>query len=303
MALIEQVRAFNRFYTRQMGFLNRHLPGADLPLSEARVLFELAQAEQSAADLGRKLLMDKAHLSRIVARFRERGLVDSRADPAGGKRQVLSLTAAGVQAFERLDRQTNAQLEAMLEAFPVRDRRDLATSLQRLRLVLGDSGGDIRLRRPEPGDIGWIVHRQAVLYNVEYGWDWTYEGLVAEILGRFVGGFDPAHEDAWVAEQAGAIVGSVFLAGGDRPGVAKLRLLYVEPSARGHGLGRRLVAACIERARELGYRELTLWTNSVLASARRIYQAAGFRLVEETPHTSFGRELIGQTWTLDLAAN
>jgi GNAT superfamily N-acetyltransferase len=158
----------------------------------------------------------------------------------------------------------------------------------------------VRLRALRPGDIGWVIHRQTVLYAQEYGWDWTYEGLASRILGDFVAGFDPAREDSWVAERAGAIVGSVFLMKSDDASVAKLRLLYVEPSARGHGLGRALVEACIARARELGYRALTLWTNDVLVSARRLYEAAGFKLVSEAPHHSFGHDLVGQTWTLEL---
>ena len=171
-----------------------------------------------------------------------------------------------------------------------------------IRLALEDPEAEdagVRLRPLKPGDVGWIIHRQAVLYNQEYGWDWLYEGLASRILGDFVAEFDPAREDGWVAERRGAIAGSIFLMKSDDPAVAKLRLLYVEPSARGLGIGRTLVGACIARARELGYRELTLWTNDVLVSARRIYQAAGFRLVSEAPHHSFGHDLVGQTgrWT------
>jgi GNAT superfamily N-acetyltransferase len=162
--------------------------------------------------------------------------------------------------------------------------------------------GRVRLRSLQPGDLGWITHRQAVLYNREYGWDWTYEGLVCKILGAFVEHFDSTREDAWIAEHAGAIAGSIFLMKSDDPAVAKLRLLYVEPSARGLGIGRKLVDTCIERAREFGYLKLTLWTNDVLVSARRIYLAAGFRLVDEARHRSFGQDLVGQTWALDVAS-
>jgi GNAT superfamily N-acetyltransferase len=158
-----------------------------------------------------------------------------------------------------------------------------------------------RLRAIAPGDIGWIVHRQALIYHEEYGWDWTYEGLVCQILSAFIASFDPAREDGWVAERDRSIVGSVFLMKSDDPAVTKLRLLYVEPSARGMGLGRTLVETCIGRARKLGYARLTLWTNDVLFAARHIYQAAGFRLVDETAHHSFGHDLVGQTWALDLA--
>jgi GNAT superfamily N-acetyltransferase len=158
----------------------------------------------------------------------------------------------------------------------------------------------LALRPPVPGDLGWIIHRQAVLYTQEYGWDWTYEGLIAGILGAFCASFDPSREQAWIAARGGRIVGSVFLMKGDAPDVAKLRLLYVEPAERGQGTGGVLVDACIARARELGYHRLTLWTNDVLVAARRIYQTRGFRLVAENPHHSFGKDLVGQTWELDL---
>ncbi len=181
-------------------------------------------------------------------------------------------------------------------------RERLLGAMREIRGVLGEAAHDcaVRLRAVAPGDLGWIAHRQALLYQREYGWDWTYEGLLCELLGKFVAHFDVKREDAWVAERAGAIVGSIFLMKGDAQDTAKLRLLYVEPSARGLGLGRTLVNTCIERAHALGYRTLTLWTNDVLLGARRIYQAAGFELIEERAHHSFGHDLMGQTWTLAL---
>ena len=184
-----------------------------------------------------------------------------------------------------------------------RKRQLLAAAMRDVRLALTPTQAaedDIRLRGVAPGDLGWIIHRQALLYQREHGFDWTYEGLISEILGKFVAAHDPEREGAWIAEQRGVIIGSVFLVRSDDPAVAKLRLLYVEPAARGRGVGRRLVDACIERARAIGYRQLMLWTNDVLTSARRIYEAAGFRLASEAPHHSFGRNLVGQTWTLDL---
>jgi GNAT superfamily N-acetyltransferase len=222
---------------------------------------------------------------------------------AHGKHVLLFLTDAGSQAFAAADTGAKAQIDALLIAVDAAGRERLASAMRDIRAVLGDHEREDRaprLRCLAPGDVGWIVHRQAVLYHQEYGWDWTYEGLASRILGAFVAEFDPAREDGWVAERRGAIVGSIFLMKGDEPGVAKLRLLYVEPSARGLGLGHTLVDTCIARARELGYRRLTLWTNDVLVSARRIYQAAGFRLTHEAPHHSFGHDLVGQTWTLDL---
>ena len=307
MTLTDEVRAFNRFYTREIGLLNRSLPATDLSLPEARVLYELAQAPEggrTAAEIGRALRMDKAHLSRIVARFLARGLAASQVSPDHRKHRLLTLTDAGRKVFAAAEAAARAQVDALLEPIDARGRNRIIEAMRDIRMALSDreaADGELSLRRLRPGDIGWIIHRQAVLYAQEYGWDWTYEGLASRILGAFVAEFDPSREDAWVAERGGAIVGSIFLMKSDDPGIAKLRLLYVEPSARGAGVGRRLVAACIARARELGYRELTLWTNDILVAARRIYQAAGFRLVSEEPHHSFGHDLVGQTWTLDLS--
>jgi DNA-binding MarR family transcriptional regulator/N-acetylglutamate synthase-like GNAT family acetyltransferase len=307
MTLTDEVRSFNRFYTREIGLLNRRLPATDLSLPEARVLYELAHAPaagRTAAEIGRALKMDKAHLSRIVARFRARGLMQSRVSPDHGKHRMLKLTDAGRKAFAEAEAAARAQVDALLKPIGEGGRERLAEAMRDIRAALDGreaEDGSFRLRPLRPGDVGWIIHRQTVLYHHEYGWDWTYEGLASRILGAFVAEFDPAREDGWVAVRGGAIVGSVFLMKSDDPAVAKLRLLYVEPSARGAGLGRTLVATCVARARELGYRQLTLWTNDVLVAARRIYQAAGFRLVSEAPHHSFGHDLVGQTWTLDLA--
>lgn len=306
MIPVDEVRSFNRFYTREIGLLDAHLPAGDFTLAEARVLYELAQAEgRTAAEIGRGLRMDRAHLSRILARFRARGLLRSRVSPEHGKHLLLALTEAGRAAFALLEQGTRNQMEAILAPLDGEGRGRLVASMQAIRAVLGEGrapAAAVRLRGLRPGDLGWITHRQAVLYHREYGWDWTYEGLVSGILAGFVAGHDPVREDAWVAERAGVILGSVFLMQGEDPTVAKLRLLYVEPEARGLGVGRRLVAACIDRARALGYRRLTLWTNDVLVAARRIYQAAGFQLVDQAPHHSFGHDLMGQTWTLDLTA-
>ena len=306
MTLTDEARSFNRFYTREIGLLNRRLPATDLSLPEARVLYELAQAPEgglTAAEIGRTLRMDKAHLSRIMARFRARGLALSRVSPDHRKHRLLSLSEAGRKAFVGADAAARAQVDALLEPIDVGHRRRIVEAMRDIRETLSDPEADDRemsLRPLQVGDVGWIIHRQAVLYHEEYGWDWTYEGLASRILGAFVAEFDPAREDGWVAERGGAIIGSIFLMRSDDPAVARLRLLYVEPSARAAGLGRVLVATCIARARELGYRQLTLWTNDVLVSARRIYQAAGFRLVSEAPHHSFAHDLVGQTCTLDL---
>jgi DNA-binding MarR family transcriptional regulator/N-acetylglutamate synthase-like GNAT family acetyltransferase len=307
MTLTDEVRSFNRFYTREIGLLNRSLPATDLSLPEARVLYELAQAPQrgrTAAEIGRALGMDKAHLSRIVARFLARGLATSQVSPDHRKHRLLALTDAGRRAFAAAETAARAQVDALLKPVDSDGRNRIIGAMRDIRVALRDretADGEVSLRPLRPGDIGWIIHRQAVLYAQEYAWDWTYEGLASRILGAFVAEFDASREDSWVAEIGGAIVGSIFLMKSDDAAVAKLRLLYVEPSARGAAVGRRLVATCIARARELGYRELTLWTNDILVAARRLYQAAGFRLVSEERRHSFGHDLVGQTWTLDLA--
>jgi DNA-binding MarR family transcriptional regulator/N-acetylglutamate synthase-like GNAT family acetyltransferase len=305
MTLVDEVRGFNRFYTQQIGLLAGRLPGSALSLPEARVLYELAQTEgQTAADIVRRLQMDKAQVSRIVARFRSNGLVKSRVSPDHAKRLLLTVTPAGKKTFARMEQATRVQLDAFLSPLGMEGRERLVCAMRQIKGALGRDAAPVEafvLRGLAPGDIGWIVHRQAALYHLEYGWDWRYEGLACDILAKFVADFDSEREDAWVAERSGGIVGSIFLMKSDDPSIAKLRLLYVEASARGAGVGRGLVDACIGRARELGYSKITLWTNDVLVAARRLYQAAGFVLVEQSAHHSFGHDLVGQTWTLDLA--
>ena len=306
-APIEQIRTFNRFYTREIGLLAEHLPASDFTLAEARMMYELAQSrEQTAADIIRSLEMDKAHVSRIVARFRKAGLVKSRVSPRHGKHKLLSLSPAGTKAFARLNAGTESQIISLLAPLSPANRQRLAEDMrdvQRLLEAKAVSAEDVRLRSLKIGDLGWIAHRQAVLYEREYGWDWTYEALVSQILGDFASHFDGEREDAWVAELHDETVGSVFLTKSEKVGTAKLRLLYVEPSTRGYGVGSRLVNQCIQRARELGYDRLILWTVDILASARKIYQSAGFILTEESSLHSFGKDLVSQTWVLELSAD
>ncbi len=305
MSTVDQIRSFNRFYTRKIGLLAEHLPSSELSLAEARVLYELAQSKElTAADIIRTLGMDKAHVSRIVARFRGKNLVKSRTSPQHAKQKLLSLTATGRRLFSAINRGTNSQVEELLARIPLDERPRLLASMQTIQALLKPeevSANKVQLRSPRVGDLGWITSRQAILYEREYGWDWTYEALVARILGEFVAHYDANRDDAWIAETAGNIVGSVFLMKTEDPNTAKLRLLYVEPSARGLGVGSLLVKTCVERARKLGYRTLTLWTNSVLSSARHIYEREGFSLIKEERHRSFGHSLLGQTWTLDLS--
>jgi DNA-binding MarR family transcriptional regulator/GNAT superfamily N-acetyltransferase len=297
---VSRLRSFNRRYTEVLGLLNERLDGSAFSLSEARVLYELAHGhEQTAADIARRLRLDPGQLSRILRDFEKQGLLAGEASPDHARHRLLSLRAPGREAFAELDRQTEAAIGALLGRFDPHRRARLVELATRLEGVLAGGEQPVVNRAPRTGDIGWITHRQAVLYHEEYGWDWTYEALVASILGEFVAEFDPARDDAWIAELGGEAVGSIFLKGGEA-GTAKLRLLYVEPSARGRGIGAALVRLCVERGRALGYARLELWTNSVLASARRIYEGAGFELVAEEPHHSFGQDLVGQTWALEL---
>lgn len=304
MDIVPQIRQFNRFYTGVIGLLDEHLPGTGFSLPEGRVIYEVATSgPQTAADLTRTLRMDKAQLSRVIRALTDRKLVSGSADAAHAKKKILSLTPTGRAAFKALDRGTRVRMEALLTPLTVAKRKDLVASMRNIQAAFDAPehvAASVTLRSPVPGDIGWVIHRQAVLYAQEYGWDWTYEALISRILGEYAAGFDPSKDDGWIAERDGRIVGSIFLMRSEDPLVAKLRLLFVEPDTRGLGVGRRLVARCIERARQLGYRRLTLWTNDVLTAARRIYETSGFRLTKEHSHRSFGHDLIGQTWDLDL---
>jgi DNA-binding MarR family transcriptional regulator/GNAT superfamily N-acetyltransferase len=304
MDIVHEVRQFNRFYTGLIGLLDEHLPDTGLSLPEGRVLYELATAgKQTAADLTRTLGIDKAQLSRLIRALTQRKLVASAVDSEHAKRRILSLTARGRVAFTQLDQGTRFRMESVFMPLEGAKRTKLVASMRAIQSAFGARTklpDPPALRALVPGDLGWVIHRQAVLYAQEYGWDWTYEALIARILGQFGENFDATKEDAWIAERGGQIMGSIFLMRSDDPDVARLRLLYVEPSARGFGLGRQLVGTCIQRARELGYRRLTLWTNDVLVAARRIYETAGFRLTQQNAHRSFGADLVGQTWDLDL---
>jgi DNA-binding MarR family transcriptional regulator/GNAT superfamily N-acetyltransferase len=301
-AEIADVRRFNRFYTRTAGFLNETLTQSPFTLVEARILFERAHGPSPfATDIGRELGLDPAYLARILKRFTASGLLLARPDEGDRRRRHLSLTAKGRDVMADLWAKADADIGRMLSPLGRADRRRLTAAMAGIERMLGPKGqgSGIAIRPHRVGDMGWIVHRQATLYAEEYGWDIGYEGLIAGICSDFVLNFKPGKEYCWVAERDGAIVGSVFLVRKDDE-TAKLRLLYVEPSVRGLGIGRRLVDECIATARASGYRKLVLWTNDVLTAARKIYQKAGFMLVEEERHHSFGKDLIGQNWELEL---
>ncbi|HEX3844379.1 MAG TPA: GNAT family N-acetyltransferase [Steroidobacteraceae bacterium] len=296
------IRDFNRFYTRQLGLLDQGFLGSAFTLTEGRVLYEVAHRDSpTATDIARELSLDPGYLSRLLKKLERQGHLARGRDAEDGRQRPLRLTKTGRRVFEGLDRASGEQISTMIAALAPAQVSELVGSMQAVRRFLqSDASKNAYCLRPlRVGDIGWIIRRQGILYAEEYGWDVTYEGLVAEILSRFVKQFDPVRENAWVAERDGAVVGSVFLVR-ESAAIAKLRLLYVEPSARGLGIGRHLVDSCIAFAREKGYRTLRLWTNDILVSARRIYQAAGFRLMKEERHHSFGKELVGQTWELTL---
>jgi DNA-binding MarR family transcriptional regulator/N-acetylglutamate synthase-like GNAT family acetyltransferase len=298
---VAAMRAFDRFYTSELGVLGPGFLRTPHTLAEARVLFELGQAERlEVAELRRRMAIDAGHLSRLLARLERQGLVERERSPSDGRRRLARLTDAGSAAFATLDRRSSERTAARLDGLGDSDRRRLARALAEVtRLLGGDGGGPAVLRAPRAGDLGWIVQRHGELYAEEYGWDTSFEALVARIVAEFAVSHDPAREAAWIVELDGAPAGCVLCVRSGEA-VAQLRLLLVEPRARGLGLGARMVEECVAFARQAGYRELTLWTNDVLVQARRIYERAGFELVAEEPHRSFGRELVGQTWSRPL---
>jgi DNA-binding MarR family transcriptional regulator/GNAT superfamily N-acetyltransferase len=300
---ISAVRAFNRFYTRKLGVLDQHLLQSPFSLSEARVLYELANREDPAAkEIGIELGLDPGYLSRIVQKFDEDGLITRKPLAADRRQFRLGLTARGRQAFAKLERSSHDEVAAMLAGLPGGERRRLVQAMTAIERLLGASGASpepAMLRGHRAGDMGWVVQSHGALYAGEYGFDSAFEALVAEIVAKFLGSFDASRERCWIAEIDGAQVGSVFLVR-HTDDVAKLRLLLVDPAGRGQGLGQRLVTECIAFARTCGYRKIKLWTQSILVAARKIYQDSGFVKVASEPHRSFGQNLIGETWEREL---
>jgi len=302
---ISAVRRFNRFFTRQIGVLREGLLHSPYSLTDARIIYELAHRDSvTAADLGRELGLDAGYLSRIVSRLAQQGLLDRLPSESDGRQRLLRLTPAGEQAFALLDKRARDEVAEMLHSLSEEEQQRLLTSMQTIESVF-DQGKSFKfvepffLRSHESGDMGWVTHRHGVLYRQEYGWDERFEALVAQIVSDFINHYNPARERCWIAEMEGEIIGSVFIVQASET-VAKLRLLLVEPQARGLGLGSRLVEECIRFARRQGYKKMLLWTNSILVAARRIYERAGFKLVAQEAHHSFGHDLIGETWELGL---
>lgn len=300
---IDAARRFTRFYTRETELLDEGFLQSRFSLTEGRVLYELAaRGETGAAELGRDLGLDRGYLSRMLKRFEADGLLQRQASASDGRQSVLSLTSAGRDAFAPLDALSREQWAQRLAKLSPDDRRQLIAAMETIEKLLGDTPmerGEIVLRHHQTGDLGWVARRQGLLYAQEYGFDASFEALVAEILVEFVRTRDPARERGWIAERGDDTLGSVYCVR-QSDEVAKLRLLYVEATARGTGLGARLVTECIAFARAAGYRRLVLWTNDCLDAARAIYVKAGFELVEEERHHSFGVDLVGQNWVLKL---
>jgi DNA-binding MarR family transcriptional regulator/N-acetylglutamate synthase-like GNAT family acetyltransferase len=300
---IEAVRRFSRFYTRKIGVLHEGLLNSPFSLAEGRVVYELAHHETTtASELAKELELDPGYLSRMIKKLERHGYLVRRPAPDDGRQTLLALSEQGQDAFAEINARSRAHVGGLLAPLAPDDQARLVDALATVENLLGDPPQrrvPYVLRPHQAGDIGWVVHRHAALYAEEYGFDETFEALVAEIGAGFLKNFEPKRERCWIAEKDGLNVGSVFLVR-QSDEVAKLRLLLVEPKARGLGIGARLVDECIRFARQKGYRKITLWTNDILHAAIHLYRRAGFRLIEQEPHHSFGHDLIGQNWELEL---
>jgi DNA-binding MarR family transcriptional regulator/N-acetylglutamate synthase-like GNAT family acetyltransferase len=303
-ARVAAVRRFNRFYTQRIGVLKEGYLDSPFSLTEGRVLYELAHRERpTATELARGLGLDPGYLSRILRRFEKRGLLGRAASKTDGRQHLLSLTEKGHRTFAPLGARSREEIGTLLKKLPAADQGRLTESMLTIERLLGaraDARVPYLLRPHQPGDMGWVVHRHGAVYAQEYGFDEEFEALVAEIVAKFIRHFDPKRERCWIAERDGEPVGSVFIVKQSAT-VAKLRLMLVDPNARGLGIGTRLVDEAVRFARSTGYRKITLWTNSVLVAARKIYAAAGFRMVHHERHHSFGKDLVGETWDMNLS--
>ena len=305
---IASIRSFNRFYTRLLGTLSEHLLEGPLSLAEARVLYELAHRFQpTASDIAVDLGLDLSYLSRILQGFTRAKLIRRQPSKTDRRQSTIALTPTGQRLFESLDRRSSDQVHQIIAPLTFEQQTNLVTSMTTIESLLdrnATKSTTVILRQHRPGDMGWVIERHGALYAQEYGWDERFEALVARIAADFIDNLDPAHERCWIAERDGQRLGCVFLvrdAESSEPNkTARLRLLLVDPAARGLGLGRNLVQQCTAFARSVGYRRIVLWTNSILTSARRIYEDEGYRLLREKPYTAFGKDLVSQDWQLDL---
>ncbi|WP_277758174.1 bifunctional helix-turn-helix transcriptional regulator/GNAT family N-acetyltransferase [Pseudomonas sp. A34-9] len=302
--LLEQadvVRGFNRFYTHQIGVLQEHLLQSDYSLTELRILYELAShGDLTSADLWQMLGLDAGYMSRIISGFEKRGLIQKVPSPTDARAAQLHLTDFGRDILIPLEKASREQIVAMLERLPEPQQKQLIGAMTLIQTLLeGSQDSTYVLRDPQPGDMGTVMQQQAALYTREYGWNAEFEALVAEVVAKYLRDYDPTCERCWIAEKDGKVIGSVFIVRQDAT-TAKLRMLYVDASARGLGIGSRLVEECLRFARQIGYQKMTLWTTSNLTAARKIYQKAGFELVEEEAIHSFGKDLVSQTWARAL---
>jgi DNA-binding MarR family transcriptional regulator/GNAT superfamily N-acetyltransferase len=300
---IDAVRQFNRFYTQKIGVLHEGLLSSPFSLTEVRVLYELAHRERPvASEVGKDLGLDPGYLSRILSSFKAKGFINSKPSEQDGRQSILRLTEKGKTAFAPLNDRARDEIGILLGVLNESDQIRLVQAMESIKELLspGPKNKTPYLLRPhQPGDMGWVVHLHGMLYAQEYGWDDTFEALVAGIVAKFIQNFDPKRERCWIAEIDGEIVGSGFLVK-ESETVSKLRLLIVHPKARGLGIGKRMVNECLRFARQAGYRKTMLWTNNVLLAARHIYETMGFKLVLEEPHHSFGHDLVGETWEMEL---
>jgi DNA-binding MarR family transcriptional regulator/ribosomal protein S18 acetylase RimI-like enzyme len=300
MRHVETVRRFNRFYTGRIGVLPEQYLGSGYSLAEARLVYELGRRGQcTATELGRELELDLGYLSRLLQGLKRRGVIQGRASPEDARRRVLALTSKGQKSYLALDERSRKEVGGMLSAIPAGEQDRLVDAMKTVETPRKSTNSRIKLRSHRPGDMGWVVQSHGRLYFDEYGWDERFEALVAGIAKDFVQNLDRSRERCWIAEMDGEPVGSVFLVKNNKT-TAKLRLLLIDPKARGLGLGKRLVGECIAFARAKGYRKLVLWTQSTLAAARHIYRAAGFHVVKRQRHREFGYDLTGEYWELDL---
>ncbi|WP_046491022.1 bifunctional helix-turn-helix transcriptional regulator/GNAT family N-acetyltransferase [Pseudomonas veronii] len=294
------VRGFNRFYTHQIGVLQEHLLQSDFSLTEIRVMYELSsRGDLTSADLCQMLSLDAGYLSRLISGLEKKGLIQKVRSITDARAVQLHLSDLGRSVLAPLEEKTQQEVIALLSALPEPQQQQLTAAMQRIQTLLQGSTPNYVLRAPQPGDMGLVVQQQSALYAREYQWNWEFEALVAEIVAKYLREFDPTRERCWIAEKDGAVVGSVFVVRHD-DSTAKLRMLYVDASARGLGIGQRLVDECLRFARHAGYTRMMLWTMSALTDARRLYQKAGFELVEEEPTLSFGKPLVSQTWARAL---
>jgi len=299
---VAAVRRFNRFYTQHIGVLHDGWLDSPFSLTEARVLYEIRQRDgATATEIGRDLGLDAGYMSRMLRRFQKSGFVRKETSPEDGRQSFLFLTARGEKAFAPLEARTLSQVGGMLDRLSPPQQDHLVEALRTAEELMSErpKAADVVLREPKPGDLGWIVERHAVLYHEEFGWTGNFEAVCAQIVADFQNKFDPAHDRCWIAEVHGQRVGSVFLVK-DSDSVARLRLLLVEPSARGLGIGKRLTDECLRFARERGYKSVTLWTHSILTAARHIYKEAGFKLTSSEKRKSFGKDVVSEYWDLAL---